>query len=165
MAPCDFGYAACGQAPRGAQTSYVTYIGGMAQGPVGFTTGNADITTSHKRNPAIPGAPKQCFCAHLRARLPLPVALEAAFARPRDRARGDHDGRRAASSGDEQQNDRGHGGSQVAAAGRRACCAPWRCRRRQLGLGRAAVVAGTAVAMTTPAARWRRIGERRRARG
>ena len=48
------------------------------------------------------------------------MALEAAFARPRDRARGDHDGRRAASSGDEQQNDRGHGGSQVAAAGRRA---------------------------------------------
>ena len=73
-----------------------------------------------KSNPAIPGAPKQCFCAHLRARLPLPVALEVAFARPRDRARGDHDGRRAASSGDEQQNDRGHGGSQVAAAGRRA---------------------------------------------
>ena len=63
MAPCDFGYAACGQAPRGAQTSYVTYIGGMAQGPVGFTTGNADITTSNKSNPAILGAPT-CFCAH-----------------------------------------------------------------------------------------------------
>ena len=46
------------------------------------------------------------------------MALEAAFACSRDRARGDHEGRCAASSGDEERNDCGHGCSHVAAAGR-----------------------------------------------